>query len=368
MIQNKKKYLIKLFEPYISKEESNATIKVIQSKFWASGSGTNNVKKFENAFLKYTQSKSCVSVNSGTAALHLALSLFNIENKEVLGPSLTFVSTVNSILYNKGKPIFVDVDSKSMCIDMLDIKKKITKKTGAIIIVDFAGMPANIKKIKKIANEYGIPVIEDAAHSAGAMYDGKRIGSHLDAVCFSFHPVKNLAMPNGGMVCINNKDVKKSKKNLQALRWCGIENRKNFHYDIERLGWNYYMNEISAAIGLIQLKKLDSANKKRKTIAKKYFSGLKISNKMPFSDNCVYHFYWIRVKDRERFMKKMYKKGIETGIHYNPVHQMSYYKNKIKLPITEKIGKEIVSIPTHPNLTKIEVDKIINTINDLCDC
>ena len=134
-------------------------------------------------------------------------------------------------------------------------KKENYKKTGAIIIVDFAGMPANIKEIKKIADKNGIPVIEDAAHSAGAMYNGKRIGSHVDAVCFSFHPVKNLAMPTGGAICINNKNARKSKNILQSLRWCGIENRKKFQYDIKRLGWNYYMNEISAAIGLVQLKK-----------------------------------------------------------------------------------------------------------------
>jgi dTDP-4-amino-4,6-dideoxygalactose transaminase len=368
MIQNEKNHLIKLFDPYISKEEAKATTKVIQSKFWASGSGTNNVKKFEDSFLKYTKSKNCIAVNSGTAALHLALSLFNIEKKEVLVPSLTFVTTVNSILYNKGKPIFVDVDSKNLCIDIIDIKKKITKKTGAIIIVDFAGMPANIKEIKKIADKNRIPIIEDAAHSAGAMYNGKRIGSHVDAVCFSFHPVKNLAMPTGGAICINNKDVKKSKKILQSLRWCGIENRQNFQYDIKRLGWNYYMNEISAAVGLVQLKKLDFANKKRRSIAKKYSLKLKMSNKMPYSENCVYHFYWIRVKNREKFMKKMYEKGIETGIHYNPVHKMSLYKSKIKLPITEQVANQIVSIPTHPNLTNSEVDKIIHAVNDLYDC
>jgi perosamine synthetase len=367
LIQNEKKHLIKLFDPYISKEEAKATTKVIQSKFWASGSGTNNVKRFEDAFLKYTKSKNCIAVNSGTAALHLALSLFNIENKEVLVPSLTFVSTVNAILYNRGKPIFVDIDSKNLCIDIMDIKKKITKKTGAIIIVDFAGMPANIKEIKKIADKNEIPVIEDAAHSAGAIYNGKRIGSHLDAVCFSFHPVKNLAMPTGGAICINNKNIKKSKKNLQSLRWCGIENREKFQYDIGRLGWNYYMNEISAAIGLVQLKKLDFANKKRRSVAKKYSSKLKIKNKMPYSDDCVYHFYWIRVKNRKKFMKKMYEKGIETGIHYNPVHKMSHYKSKIKLPITEQVANEIVSIPTHPNLTNSEVDKIIHAVNNLYD-
>ena len=166
--------MIKLFDPYISKAEADVAVNVIKSKFWASGSGTNNVKKFESAFCKYTGSKKCVAVSNGTAALHLALSLFDIKNKEVLVPSLTFVSSVSSIMYNGGKPVFVDVESKTLCIDIIDLRKKISQKTGAIIIVDFAGIPSNIKEIKKIAKEYNIPIIEDAAHSTGANYDGKK--------------------------------------------------------------------------------------------------------------------------------------------------------------------------------------------------
>ncbi len=355
--------MIKLFDPYISKAEIEVVVNVIKSKFWASGSGINNVKKFENAFCKYVKSKKCIAVNSGTAALQLALSLFDIKNKEVLVPSLTFVSSVNSILYNGGKPVFVDVESKTLCIDIIDLRKKISKKTGAIIIVDFAGIPSNIKEIKKIAKEHGIPVIEDAAHSTGARYNGRKIGSHVDAVCFSFHPVKNLAMPSGGAICLNGKNIVQSEKILKSLRWCGIENRNGFDYDVRMLGWNHYMNEISAAIGLIQLKKLDKANNIRKNISKRYFTELKIKNKMPYSDDYAYHFYWIRVKNRSKFMKKMLEKGIETGIHYKPVHLMTYYRNNTKLPITETISKEIVSIPTHPNLKEKEIDHIIKSIN-----
>lgn len=355
--------MIKLFDPYISKSESNVAAKVIQSKFWASGSGINNVKKFEDAFCKYTGSKNCVAVSNGTAALHLALSIFDIKNKEVLVPSLTFVSSVNSIIYNGGKPVFVDINSESLCVDPRDIEKKISKKTAAMVIVDFAGMPCNIKAIKKIAKEHNLPVIEDAAHSSGAIYDGKKIGSNFDAVCFSFHPVKNLAMPTGGAICLNGRNFNKNQKILRVLRWCGIDKRNEHGYDITKLGWNYYMNEISAAIGLIQLKKLDLANNIRKKIAKRYFSELKLKNKMDYSKDCSYHFYWIRVKKREAFMKKMREFNIETGIHYNPVHLMSLYNGNLKLPITEKIGKEIVSIPTHPNLTKNNIDHIIRSIN-----
>jgi perosamine synthetase len=356
--------MIKLFDPHITAKEIESVTSIIKSKFWASGSGINNVQKFEQQFLKYTNSKSCVAVNNGTSALFLALSLFNINKKEVLVPSLTFVSTVSSIIQNGGKPVFVDVDPTTLCIDPNDIQKKISKNTAAIIPVHFAGFPANLLKIKKIIKNSNIKIIEDAAHAAGTSYNDKMIGGFSDAVCFSFHPVKNLAMPTGGAICLNKKNYKKHENLLKSLRWCGIENRKGTSYDVKQLGWNFYMNEISASIGLIQLKKLNQLNKKRKSIAKRYSSELNVVSKMPYSKNCSYHYYWICVKNRSKFMEKMKKLGIETGIHYKPVHKMTYFKSKIVLPVTDKIEKSIVSIPTHPNLTNKHVDKIINSINN----
>ncbi len=357
--------MIKLFDPVISDEEGEAAKSVIKSKFWASGSGINKVKKFEIKFNNFIGSKECVAVNSGTAALHLALSLLDLKGKEVLVPSITFVSTVNSIMYNGGIPIFVEVEPLTANIDISDVEKKITKKTVAIIPVHLAGLPVNIDKLKKIARDNKILIIEDAAHACGSNYKKKRIGTHSGMVCFSFHPVKNLAMPTGGAICLNDSKIIENKKILNSLRWCGIDNRDGTNYDVTRLGWNYYMNEISAAIGLIQLKKLDVLNQKRKNTAKEYHNRIHLKNKMPFSNDCSYHYYWIRVKNRSEFMRKMRKNGIETGIHYKPVHLMSYYKKKMKLPISELIGDEIVSLPTHPNLNEKNVNKIISLVNKI---
>jgi perosamine synthetase len=357
--------MIKLFDPSISDDEINATTSILKSKFWASGSGINNVQNFEKSFGKYVGSKETIAVNSGSAALHLGLSLFNLKNKEVFVPSLTFVSTVHAILQNGGIPIFIDIDPITLSMNIDEIKKRISKKTGAIIAVHFGGMPINLKKLKKISLEYKIPIIEDAAHACGSKYDNKKIGSHSDLICFSFHPVKNLAMPSGGAICIN-KNSSKFKKILNSKRWCGITNRKNYYYDVDKMGWNYYMNEISASIGLVQLKKLDKLNKIRLKIAKQYFKELNVEFKMPFSKNCSYHLYWIRVKKRKEFINKMKLKGIETGIHYNPVHLMTFYKKYgRRLPITEKISKEIVSIPIHPNLTQNDVDRVVASINTI---
>ena len=353
---------IKLFDPAIDEREVKKAVKTLMSGFWASGAGGGQVQEFEKNFKKFINSKSCVSVNSGTAALHLAAALCDIKGKEVILPSLSFVSTAHAIMYNGGIPVFVDVNPHTLCIDPEEIKKKISKKTRCIIPVHFGGMPADIKKIQKLSNS-NIMIIEDAAHACGSEFNGKKIGSHGDFVCFSFHPVKNLAMPTGGLISINNHNYKKITEDLKSKRWCGISNRKYADYDVDKIGWNFYMNELSAAIGLVQLQKIKKMNNKRKSIAKIYDKELNVSKKIPFTSTCVYHLYWICVRDRNFFRKKLLEKGIETGTHYKPIHQMSLYKKSVKLPLTEKIANEIVTIPIHPNLTGSQIDYIVKTVN-----
>ena len=353
---------IKLFDPAIDEREVKKVVKTLTSGFWASGAGGGQVQEFEKNFKKFINSKSCVSVNSGTAALHLAAALCDIKGKEVILPSLSFVSTAHAIMYNGGIPVFVDVNPHTLCIDPEEIKKKISKKTRCIIPVHFGGMPADIKKIQKLSNS-NIMIIEDAAHACGSEFNGKKIGSHGDFVCFSFHPVKNLAMPTGGLISINNHNYKKITEDLKSKRWCGISNRKYADYDVDKIGWNFYMNELSAAIGLVQLQKIKKMNNKRKSIAKIYDKELNVSKKIPFTSTCVYHLYWICVRDRNFFRKKLLEKGIETGTHYKPIHQLSLYKKSVKLPLTEKIANEIVTIPIHPNLTGSQIDYIVKTVN-----
>ncbi|SVD46530.1 uncharacterized protein METZ01_LOCUS399384, partial [marine metagenome] len=238
---------IKLFDPHVGIEEKKVIKKTLMSKFWASGQGTGNVLKFEKKFKTFIGSDSCVAVNSGTAALNLAVSLLDIKDKEVILPSLSFVSTAHSVLINGGIPVFVDVDPQTLCIDPISIEKVLTKKTKLILPVHFGGFPCQLYEIKKIANENNCFVVEDAAHAMGSTYNHQKIGKHSFAACFSFHPVKNLAMPNGGLVSINHKNHKKIKKRLKSLRWCGISDRKFTNYDVNELGNNYYMNEFSAA-------------------------------------------------------------------------------------------------------------------------
>lgn len=355
---------IKLFEPIYDGQERRIIQKVLTSGFWASGAGTGNVGIFEKRFQQYVGSKSCVAVNSGTAALHLALSIPEIKGREVILPSLSFASTAHSVVYNGGKPVFVDVEPDTLCIDPQKVLEAVGNKTSVILPVHFAGMSSDLSKLSKIARGNNCVLIEDAAHACGTVFNNKKIGVHGDLVCFSFHPVKNLAMPTGGLISINHKKHQEIKKTLLSRRWCGIIDRKEAYYDVKEIGWNYYMNEFSAAIGLVQLKKLDRLNAIRRSIAKRYSKEIRMDWKMLYDQNCSYHFYWILVKNRNRFRKMMSEAGIETGIHYRPIHTMSMYKNKTKLAITEKVGCEIVTLPTHPNLSDDDISRIISTVND----
>jgi perosamine synthetase len=354
--------IIKLFDVNFGNKENDAINRVLKSKFWASGSGVGNVAKFELEFKKFVNSRECIAVSNGTAALHLALAMEEIKNKEVILPSLSFVSTAHAVIYNGGKPVFVDVEPETLCMDPSKIEDAITKKTKVILPVHFGGMPCNLTKMKKICRKYSLSLVEDAAHAAGSSYKNKMIGSHGKAVCFSFHPAKNLAMPTGGAITLNDSNDGKTRDVLKSLRWCGISNRHGPKYDVSSLGWNYYMNEFSAAIGLVQLKKLNKMNNKRKNIAKRYFKEIQNENKMPYNKDCAYHLYWIQVSKRNEFMKKMKESNIETGIHYLPIHKMKFYTGK-KLHITESVSKKIVSIPMHANLTESEVTKVIKFVN-----
>lgn len=358
--------MIKLFDPHVTNEEVEAAKDVILSRNWASGAGTNKVEEFETALKNYLSSSEIVAVNSGTAALDLAVSLFDVKDKDVLVPSLTFVSTAHAAVYNGGNPVFVDVDPKTLCMDPDDLLRKINKKSAIVIPVHFGGMPCEMDTITRVCRENEIAVIDDAAHACGATYEEKRIGCIGDLTCLSFHPVKNLAMPTGGAISINKPNAESLKKRLNSSRWCGIDNRQGHTYDVTSVAPNYYMNEISAAIGLVQLRKLDRLNARRREIAKRYSKELNLESKMPFSNDCIYHLYWIISERREELLKYLTSKGIEAGTHYRPIHTMTAYRDRSttsKVPITDEIGRKIITIPIHPNMSEDDVSFVIKTIN-----
>jgi len=225
----------------------------------------------------------------------------DIKGKEVILPALSFVSTANAVLYNGGIPVFGDIEEDTLCLDMDNLPT--TEKTVCVLPVHFGGMKATSQR------KYW--EVQDSAHRVERNTDFY----HLNISCYSFHPVKNLAMPCGGAIA-TNADFTYTNK-LRDRRWCGITDRVDDKYDVKELGWNYYMNEVSAAIGLVQLKKLDEMNKRRYEIAKRYKEGLLNPHEtMPLDKNCSYHLFWKRVRNRDKFRKKMKEAGIETGTHY----------------------------------------------------
>jgi perosamine synthetase len=358
--------VLKLFDPNVTEQEFFAVREVLRSHNWASGAGLDKVKKFEMEFCKYLGANSVVTVSSGTAALHLALSLISPKDMDVLIPSLSFVSTAHAVMLNGAKPVFVDVEPATLCIDSKDVEKKVRPgHTKAILPVHFGGMPCDMRELKKIAKSNDLIIIEDAAHACGSKSEGKSIGSISEMTCFSFHPVKNLSMPNGGAIALNSSAFEEYVTRLHSLRWCGIDCREGTSYDVTSISPNYYLNEISAAIGLVQLGKLDVLNKRRREIASRYFKEIDVDHKMPYSDDCVYHLYWILCRKRKELIKYLNDKGIEVGTHYRPINTFAAYKENFgaDIPVTERVGTEIITIPIHTNLSDADVNYIISSIN-----
>lgn len=352
---------IKIHDPFFGKEEKKAIEKVLESHMLASPQGNNLVSEFEKKFKIYVKSDECIAVDSGSAALLLSMHMMDIKNKEVIIPSLCHVSVAHAVVLNGGKPIFVDIDPKNLCLDLDLVKKAITKKTKVIVPVHFGGLPCDIYKIKELCKNFKINLIEDAALAAGSSYKNKKIGSHSDIVCFSFHPVKIIAAPKGGAITLNGPNSEKFKKILLASRNSGISNQnKN---SVTQVGWNSYMNEFSAAICLEQLKKLNKMISTRYQIAKKYYGEIEIYNKMPLDKGCSYNFYWLLVKNPRNFIKKMRENNIEIGNYHPPIHTLNYYQTRKKLVNTEHISKHHVLLPTHPNLSAKNVEKIIKLTN-----
>lgn len=346
---------------FISNEMDDELFKIIKNGNYVLGS---EVKLFEKEFAKYIGTKYAVGVNSGSDAIFLALKSLNIHaGDEVITVSHTFSSTIDGIIRNGANPVMIDVEPDSYCMDASLIESKITERTKALLPVHIYGYPANMKKIRRIANDYGLFVIEDACQSHGAVYNGKKTGNMGEIGCFSFYPTKNLGCyGDGGIMVTNNFELYKL---LKMLRNYG-QSRK-YHHDL--VGINSRLDEIQAAVLRVKLKYLDIWNKKRRKIADIYNKQLNnLDIVVPMEEKGykhVYYVYVVRTKDRDYLQKELLKHGIQTQIHYPiPMHkQRSYSKyNTSNLPVSEKICDEILSLPMNPWLTNEEVLEICDNV------
>ena len=321
-----------------------------------------------------------ICVSSGTAAVQLAIQACSIGNgDEILVPSMTYVATFQAIKATGAEPIACDIDEDTCLIDLNDASSKISKRTKAIIPVHYTGGVGNLDELYSFASKHNLRVIEDAAHAFGTKYKDNLIGSIGDIVCFSFDGIKNITSGEGGCIVTSDSKVAENIKNARLL---GVEkdsdnrykNLRSWNFDVSNQGWRYHMSNIMAAIGIQQLKKFSKFAVLRKQIAIKYDQLLLSNQNIKFLNrdykNVVPHIYVIRIKglnDRDGLRKAMNKKGIEIGIHYTPNHFLSFFKSDQtnKLPITEKVYKEIISLPIHPDINNSDIENVISTLEKL---
>lgn len=367
--------MIQVFTPSMGEEEIEAVAEVIRSGWIGLGPKT---KLLEESFASYVGVDYAVGVNSCTAALDLALKLLGVgSGDDVLVPTMTFVSTAHAVAYNNARPIFVDCEQDTLNFDLLDLCSKITPRTKAIIVVHYGGRPTDMDLLRDIAGD--IPIIEDCAHAAGSTFNGKMCGSIGDIGCFSFHAVKNLAAGDGGCLTMNNKEFHDKAK---RLRWLGIDkgtwDRTGddrsywWKYDVNEIGLKCHMNDITAALALVQLGKLDNMNERRRDIASMYFKGLSslvdCGVRLPINDgegfSSSWHIFHLKVNpsDRDDLSEHLRDFGVNTGVHYMPIHLYNCYGWQPPLAESEKMKDCILTLPMHAGLTDDEVVYIIESI------
>ncbi len=357
-------YKIPVYQPSLTGNEKKYVNDCLETT-WISSKG-KYIEEFENRFANYIGAKYATSVCNGTVALHVALKALGIgKDDEVIVPTLTYIASVNTIKYTGAEPVFVDSLKDTWQIDPEDVKKKITTKTKAIMVVHLYGHPCDMDEILSIAKEYSLYIIEDCAEAFGSMYKGKYVGTFGDISAFSFFGNKTITTGEGGMVVTNNHTLLERAKHLKGQ---GLAKYREYWHDI--IGYNYRMTNICAAIGLAQLEQADKFIEKKIQIANWYMENLK---GLPLEFNKAYgdvkHTYWMcsilvdKAENRDLLRDKLKEAGIETRPLFYPVHMMPMYAEKFRLhPIAEDISLRGINLPSYPQLTKEQVDYICNVI------
>ena len=366
------------YEPWISNEDKKIINKTLNQSMLTLGP---QLEKFESDFCKYSNSKYAIAVSNCTAALHLSLMALGIKKgDEVIIPDLTFVADANAVLACNAKPIIADINKENFFLSISNIKKNITKKTKAIIPVHIYGQVCNIDEIMDVAKDNNLKVIEDCAHAVGTFHKSKHVGNLGSTGCFSFYPTKNITTAEGGMVITNSEKIAKKVRQLRSHGMTkSLENRYSSEYpwvfDILEPGYNYRLDEIRAALGITQLKRIKKINELRKNASLYYFKNLQnipgiILPDMVNDKTHSYHLYTIRVTksyklSRNQLFKKLKDNGIRTTVYWMPIHKYTAYQKfakKSNVVNTTKIYDEILALPLFPNISKTHQDNVIKVI------
>lgn len=373
------KHKIPLFKIYWDEEDTRLIEESIKKgRNWAIGPC---IEKFEKMISEYIGMRYSVVFNSGTSALHTALLAHNIKKgSEIIVPSFTFIATANAPLFIGAKPVFADIEDKTYGLDPEDVKEKITDKTKAIIPIHYGGCPCLIRELREIAKDHNLILIEDAAESLGAKINEKKVGTFGVSNIISFCANKIITTGEGGVIITNSKEI---YEKLKLIRSHGrLETTDYFstteYMDYITLGYNFRMSNITAALGIAQLKKINKIIEMRKKNAEFMSKRLsKISEiilpKPPITYSHVYQMYTIRVKGgkkiRDDLSKHLAEKGIMTKVFFSPVHLTYFYKNKFgykggELPVTEEISNQVLTLPMYPTLTRKEINYMTEEVNN----
>ena len=372
------------FIPYgrqsVDKDDIDAVVRVLRSDWLTTGP---KVAEFEKAVAGFCGARHAVAVSSGTAALHAAMHAVGVgPGDEVIVPAMTFAATANCVVYQGGRPVFVDVDPETLLINAENIKAKITPATKAIIAVDYAGQPCDYGALREIAQKNKLFLVADACHSLGGKYKGEQVGSLADLTVFSFHPVKHITTGEGGMVVT---DSSKFAEKISRFRNHGIatdhrqrELAGTWHYEMSELGYNYRLSDIHCALGESQLAKLPQWLEIRRTLAGRYnklFTGLKNVSPLKVSRDVshAYHLYVVKLADhvdRRQIFQKLRDRGIGVNVHYLPVHLHPFYQEKFGYglglcPAAEAAYEKILSLPLHQGMSFGDVDRVVKELSEL---
>jgi dTDP-4-amino-4,6-dideoxygalactose transaminase len=377
---------IPLFDLSVDENEIEAVARVLRSKWISMGDLT---RQFETQFARMHDAKHAIAVSNGTAALHLALKGLGIkEGDEVICPSLTFVATANAILYVGARPVFADITSKDdLTISCEGIVEKITKKTKALVVVHYGGWPCEMEGILEIAKNHGLKVIEDAAHAPLAQYQNTKVGTLGEVGCFSFFSNKNMTTAEGGMMTTNNDETAERLRLMRSHGMTAISfDRFAGHassYDVIDLGFNYRLDDIRSSIGLTQLNKVASFNKAREELTRLYRDNLEDVRELivPFSHHMEagserlgsFHIFPVLIEGngsrRDKIKEGLAAKGVQTSVHYQPVHLFRIYREGFgykpgDLPLTEWVGNHEITLPLYPGMTSQDITYVTDSLKE----
>ncbi len=369
-------WLVPLSDISFGAEEHEAVKRVLESGWISMGPET---ELFEEEFARSVGSSHAVATSSGTAALHLALHALGIgPGKEVVVPSLTFVATANAVLYVGASPVFADIASEDdWNISPTEIAKKLSPRTAAIVVMHYGGFPCQMDRIMEVADSRGVPVIEDAAHAPGAVFQGRSLGAWGKIGCFSFFANKNMTTAEGGMLVTDDDDLAKRVRSLRShgmttLTWDRHKGH-SFSYDVTEMGYNFRMDEIRAALGRVQLARLHENNAARRSLTARMrgafgnVPGIVVPFRAKQIESAACHIFPILLDSadaRPRFMDHMKSAGVQTSIHYPPVHSFTAFRRMQTgpLPLTDEIAAREVTLPLFPAMTLEQAHLIVDAV------